>query len=253
MALTNKTIANTYKDLLTLNNSNSGVAAAGTLVQDGNGSDTSLTLGTRNSKFKPTVDHTFTFLVENTSGDDILRVDTTNKVVRVNETQAVANTQYLRFSANDIDVDNGTHIGVPVAGQVANAAVTFGTGTNPSAPSVSNNGDDWIHYLHYVDTNITVDAVEILVGATTASGDGINFHLLNLATGDSTTIDEWSSTTVVADDSGIVSAGYEQFYRVQLSIQSADVDAGNYLALTIEGNGTNSDYSVNALVRYHLR
>ena len=31
------------------------------------------------------------------------------------------------------------------------------------------------------------------------------------------------------------------------------LDAGNYLALTIEGNGTNSDYSVNALVRYHLR
>ena len=253
MALTDKTIANTYKDLLHLNNSNNGATSSGTVVQDGEGTNTGLTLGTDKAKFAPGADSTATMLVSNAAGTNIFNVDSTNSVVKAGATLSNVTTQYLRFSANDINVDNGTHIGVPVAGQVANAAVTFGTGINPSAPSVSNNGDDWIHYLHYVDTNITVDAVEILVGATTASGDGINFHLLNLATGDSTTIDEWSSTTVVADDSGIVSAGYEQFYRVQLSIQSADVDAGNYLALTIEGNGTNSDYSVNALVRYHLR
>ena len=82
----------------------------------------------------------------------------------------------------------------------------------------------------------------------------MNFHLLNLATGDTLTIDEWSSTTVVADQSlPVATAGYEQFYRIPLSIQSANVDAGNYLALTVEGDGTNSDYSINAQVRYHLR
>ena len=254
MALTDKTIAGTYKDLLHLNNSNSGATANGTVVQDGNGTNTGLTLGTGKVKFTPSADSTTAMLVQNAGGTNIFNVDSTNNVVKSGATLSNVTTQYLRFSANDIDVDNGTHIGVPVAGQVANAAVTFGTGTDPSAPAVSNNGDDWLHYLHYVDVDIAVDAVTVLVGATAASGDSINFHLANLATSDSTTIDEWSGTTIVADQSSVtVNAGYEQFYRIPLDIQSANVDAGNYLALTIEGNGTNSDYSVNALVRYHLR
>ena len=81
----------------------------------------------------------------------------------------------------------------------------------------------------------------------------LNFHLVKLATSDTTTINSWSSTTIVADDSGTTNAGYEQFYRTALTVQSADVDAGDYLALTIEGDGTSSDYTVNALVRYHFR
>ena len=254
MALTDKTKAGTYKDLLHLNNSNSGATANGTVVQDGNGTNTGLTLGTGKVKFTPSADSTTAMLVQNAGGTNIFNVDSTNNVVKSGATLSNVTTQYLRFSANDIDVDNGTHIGVPVAGQVANAAVTFGTGTDTSAPAVSNNGDDWLHYLHYVDVDIAVDAVTVLVGATAASGDSINFHLANLATSDSTTIDEWSGTTIVAAQSSVtVNAGYEQFYRIPLDIQSANVDAGNYLALTIEGNGTNSDYSVNALVRYHLR
>jgi hypothetical protein len=254
MALTDKTVASTYKDLLHVDNSNSGITSTGKTVKDGDGNSSCMSLGTNKLSVTPAANSTANVAMSNASGDTLLKVDGTNKLVNVNETQLAANTQYLRFSANDINVDNGTHIGVPVAGQVANAAVTFGTSANPAAAAVSNNGDDFIHYLHYVDTNITVDAVTVLVGATTATGDSINFHLCNVATGDSGTVDEWSGTTIVADQSSVtVNAGYEQFYKVALDIQSADVDAGNYLALTIEGNGTNSDYSVNALVRYHLR
>jgi hypothetical protein len=254
MSLTDKTIANSYKDLLQLDNSNNGVATSGTTVKDGEGNSTNLTLGVRNTTIKAGFsNHSQTFRVQNISADNILTVDTANSIVKVNETQTTANTQYLRFMAKDIDVDNGTHIGVQLAGAKQNATVTFGTATDPEAPSISNNGDDWIHNLHYVDTNITVDAVTILVGGNGASGDALNFHLCSIATSDGTTVSSWSGTTIVADHVGMANAGYEQFYRESLSIQSADVDAGNYLALTIEGNGTNSDYSVNALVRYHIR
>tara|TARA_Y100000593_G_scaffold94657_1_gene194931 strand:+ start:3470 stop:4243 length:774 start_codon:yes stop_codon:yes gene_type:complete len=257
MALTNKTIAGTFKDLLHLNNSNNGVQNSADDVYDGNGGKTCLAVGKNQLVVATQSDSTSNVTMQNAGGDALLVMDGTNKLIRVNETQAIANTQYLRFFAHDIDVDNGTHIGVPLAGiqgTMPNANVTFGTSANPSAVNLNNNGDDWVHYLHYVDTNITVDAVNILVGATAASGDTLNFHLCSIATGDSTTIDEWSSTTIVADDSGTVNAGYEQFYRVALNLTSnVDVNAGNYLALTVEGNGTNSDYSVNALVRYHLR
>ena len=252
MALTDKTIASTYKDILQLDNTNDGFDAV-LGVKDGAGVESSLKLGISNAYVMPSANSTSTLKVTDVGTNPLLVVDGTNKKVKVNETQSYANTQYLRFSANDIDVDSGTHIGVPVSGQTANAVVTFGTSANPAVPTQTVTADDWIHYIHYVDTNITVDAVQVLVGATAATGDALNFHLCSLATGDTTTVDEWSGITVVADDSGTTSAGYEQFYRVALSIQSANVDAGDYLALTIEGNGTNSDYSVNALVRYHLR
>tara|TARA_R100000805_G_scaffold14999_1_gene16725 strand:+ start:524 stop:1288 length:765 start_codon:yes stop_codon:yes gene_type:complete len=254
MSLTDKTIANSYKDLLQLDNSNNGVAVSGKTVKDGEGNSTNLTLGQRNTTIKAGFsNHSQTFRVQNMSADNIFAVDTASNIVKVNETQTTANTQYLRFTGKSIDVDNGTHIAVPINPNPSGSAVTFGTATDPAAPSVSNNGDDWVHYLHYVDTNITVDAVSVLVGASAASGDALNFHLCSIATSDGTTVSSWSGTTIVADHVGMANAGYEQFYRESLSIQSADVDAGNYLALTIEGNGTNSDYSVNALVRYHIR
>lgn len=254
MSLSGKTPAQTYKDLLTLNNSNNGVEATSTVVKDGNGTSTALNLGTRNSKFKPLSDHTSTFIVENAAGDDILRVDSSNKVVKVNETQTIANTQYLRFVGHDIDVAGGYHQLISL-NNTPNVAKTLGNSANPAVPTISNDADDYIHYLHYVDLNITIDSVTILVGATAASGDSLLFHLVSLGTPDSATIDEFNTCTVIADNSTLSNAGYEQFYRETLNIDSsnADVDAGKYLALTIESDGTNSDYSVNALVRYHVR
>ena len=253
MALTNKTIASTYGDILQADNSGSGRTANGTTIKDGLGNSTALTLGQNKLHVKPSSDQTDAVVIETSGGTDLLVVDSTNSAIKLGTSQSYANTQYLRFSANDIDVDSGTHIGVPVSGQTANAVVTFGTSANPAVPTQTVTADDWIHYIHYVDTNISVDSVQVLVGATAATGDSLNFHLCSLRTTDTTTVDAWSGITVVADDSGTTNAGYEQFYKVGLTVQSADVDAGDYLALTIEGNGTNSDYSVNALVRYHLR
>tara|TARA_Y100001937_G_scaffold128842_1_gene208813 strand:- start:4443 stop:5210 length:768 start_codon:yes stop_codon:yes gene_type:complete len=255
MSLNNKTIANTFKDLLQLDQNGSGMPDAFIVtVKDGDGDSTALQLGKRGVIIHPTVNTVSTFEVEDIDGTNILTVSATDKIVKVNQTQTIANTQYLRFGAKDIDVNNGTHYAVPIAGMGPNTAINFGSSSEPSAPAFSNNGDDWIHYLHYVDKNITVDEVSILFGATAATGDTLNFHLLNLATSDSGTVDEWSTTTVVADDSGTTSAGYEQFYKVSLNLTSdVNIDAGNYLALTVEGNGTNSDYSINALVRYHIR
>ena len=45
MALTNKTIASTYGDILQVENSGSGRTASGTVIKDGLGQSTALTLG----------------------------------------------------------------------------------------------------------------------------------------------------------------------------------------------------------------
>ncbi len=262
MALTDKTISGTYKDLLNVDNNGSGLPVDGTVMQikDGKGATTSLQVSKDRAYVIPTTDRNDTLKVENSSGDDLLIVDTSNKKVKVNETQSYANTQYLSFKCIDLNVSTGTHLAIPLAGHspagvggMPAGAWTLGTSTDPSAPAFSNNGDDILQCIHYVDTNITVDSVQILATGDTANGDTINFHLCSLATSDTTTVNSWSSTTVVADCSDVSTAGREQFYRIALDIQSANVDAGNYLVLTIESDGTNSDYSVNGLVRYHLR
>lgn len=251
--LSDQKISNTFKDLLHLDNSNSGITASGETVKDGDGTSSCLGLGTNKFTITPGSNSTANVVMNNASGDGLLKVDGVNKLVKVNETQLAANTQYLRFFGHDIDVATGAHQLVSVGGHSPNTAKTLGTGTDPAVPTLSNDADDYIHYLHYVDTNITVDAVSVLSGANGASGDTINFHLVSLGTTDTVIVDEFTSCTVVADNASTINAGYEQFYKNALDIQSADVDAGSYLAFTIESSGTNSDYSVNALVRYHLR
>ena len=261
MSLNNRQIKNSYKDLLVVNNNNSGVDGTSRKIEDGEGTESCASLSTNVLQVAPASNSSTTFLVANAAEDVLFQVNSTASSVTHGTTQSHLNSQYLRFMAKDIDVNNGTHYGVPIVGfytsgssEMPNTEITFGTSADPSASNPSgSDADDWIHYLHYVDTNITIDAVNILVGATAAGGDSLNFHLVKLATTDTTTINSWSSTTIVADDSGTTNAGYEQFYRVALDIQSANVDAGDYLALTVEGNGTNSDYTINALVRYHFR
>ena len=256
MSLTNKTVASSYKDLLQVENSNNGFNATKT-IKDGAGVSSCVGLGTNQLLVAPASNSANNFQVADALGNPLLRVNGTSQVVDAGTTLSKVNTQYLRFFGHDIDVNNGTHYGVPLAcgiqGTTPNAEVTFGTSADPSTPTLGSNLDDVLHYMHYVDTNITVDAVNVMVGGTAASGDTLNFHLVSLEADDNEVIDAFNTITVVADDSGTTTAGYGQFYRVALDLQSANVDAGYFLALTVEGNGTNADYSINAQIRYHLR
>ena len=62
MALTNKTIASTYGDILQVDNSGSGRTANGTVVKDGLGQSTALTLGGDKAKLTPSSAVSYTHL-----------------------------------------------------------------------------------------------------------------------------------------------------------------------------------------------
>ena len=55
------------------------------------------------------------------------------------------------------------------------------------------------------------------------------------------------------DGANITNAGYEQIYYQSMTIQSADVDAGKVIMFTFASDTINSDYSINATVKYHIR
>ena len=147
MSLTGKKHKDTYKDLLNLDNSNNGVDSTARVVKDGDGGSSAIKLSNRHLYVIPNLNSSGSFVVTDVNSDAVLVAHTTDKVVKVNETQSIANTQYLRFFCHDLDVDNGTHYGVPISGfygvaNFPNAEVTFGTSDDPSLPSLSNNGDD---------------------------------------------------------------------------------------------------------------
>ena len=103
--------------------------------------------------------------------------------------------------------------------------------------------------------NITIDRVVWFSGADAATGDTTRAHLMvyDVDTGNGSTGGDLSSGAVLADGSDVVNAGYEQIYYQQLTIGTANVDAGKIIMFTFRSDSVNSDYSINATVKYHLR
>jgi len=72
-------------------------------------------------------------------------------------------------------------------------------------------------------------------------------------TGNGSTSGDLSSGVVVADGGTITNAGYEQIYYQQMTIQSANVDSGKVILFVFAADTVNSDFGVNATIKYHIR
>ena len=75
----------------------------------------------------------------------------------------------------------------------------------------------------------------------------------DIVTTDGATCGDLSNGTVVADGDDIEHLGNKQADFRSMTIQSANVDAGKSILLMIRADSLNSDYSINATVKYHLR
>ena len=78
MSFTDKTIASTYGDILQTDNNGSGRSTNGTVIKDGLGQSTALTLGSDKLKITPSSDSTTAVVIANAAGTDLLVVDSTN-------------------------------------------------------------------------------------------------------------------------------------------------------------------------------
>ena len=75
----------------------------------------------------------------------------------------------------------------------------------------------------------------------------------SIVSDNSSTSGDLSGGTVLADGSDITNAGTEQIYYQQQTIQSANVDAGKAVFFVFRSDSVNSDFSVNATLKLHLR
>tara|TARA_Y100001973_G_C5160786_1_gene313408 strand:+ start:640 stop:1425 length:786 start_codon:yes stop_codon:yes gene_type:complete len=261
MALTNKTIASTYGDILQVDNNGSGRAANGTTIKDGLGQSTSMTLGAKGLSVTPSTDSTRTFLVERSNGSDLLAVDTSNGLVKVGSTQTYANTQIKQFGVFDMSPTADTHhpmvsmAGLDATGNTDwSPSTAFGSGTDPATTlTISSGAENIVPVLWYVPVAITIDEVRVI--ASTDSADTLNFHLFSytMATGTGSGAGDLSSGTLLAHNGSTLTTGDDRITTTTLTVDSANVASDKVIIAFVENVGATTDVTAQLLVKYHYQ
>ena len=271
----NTTFASFFKRIFQVSQtSNAGVDATTRNVQTGDGVNTSISISDDVLQVQPQNDNTVgTLLCKQSGGNNVLAVDTTNSKVLVGASQTATNTQYAHFGISSGDslwagCLADTHYAVPFnvfgafpTSVIANLAMGSSTSssfndTNPATSlSISTSAMNIVGTYWYVMDNITIDAVKWFHGASAATGEATAAHLMayTVDIDNGSTGGDLSSGTVVADGANITNAGYEQVYYQSMTNQSADVNAGKVIMFIFASDTVNSDYSINATVKYHIR
>ena len=258
-SFTGSALKDVYKDILHTSNSNTGLSTTIKQITCGDGDGTSLYLSTQNAKIQPAADSTTNTVILDKDGNALVTVDSTNDLVKAGIGQHTVNTQYLNFGVTNAqsDFSANTHHAIPISYVYVNeGAQSIGTGTNPdTSKTFTSNSHRFIGHYFYLCDNITIDKVVFWVGADTATGDTVRCHLMSydIETTSGATSGDLSGGVVCADGADIVSAGHEQNYYQQMTVQSADVNAGKVLVFAFRQDSANSDYSIHATVKYHLR
>ena len=261
MALTNKTIASTYGDILQVENSGSGRTASGTVIKDGLGQSTALTLGQNKAQVKPSSDSGDAFLVEASDGTNLLTVDTTNSAVKAGSTQSYVNTQVKEFGVFDMSPTAGHHYPMVSMNSLNSdtsgadfAAVSFGTGTDPATTlTLSSAAELVVPTYWYIPTAITIDEIRVI-----ASADGsttLNFHLFSytMATGTGSGAGDLSSGTLLAHNGSALTAGDDRITSTTLTVDSANVVADKVVLAFVENIGGTDDVTAQLIVKYHYQ
>ena len=137
MSLTNRTISSSYKDILQVDNSGSGLTTSLQVVKDGEGNQACLYISDDNLKIQPENDDTAVLVtINDKDSNNIVTVDSTNDLVKALGNHV--NTQFAHFGVNYVDfsaVAADTHYPIPFSGASGGATATndvdFGTGTDP--------------------------------------------------------------------------------------------------------------------------
>ena len=258
-----------YKRDLQINqSSNTGVDATPRTVQSGDGVDASLALGTNMTIIQPrALDTSTAFQVANKAGAAIFSVDSDNTLVKAGLSQVNVNTQYAQFGddyASDslfaadtwYPITFGMSESSTVLGDIGTATTSSFGDTDPAnSLTITTAAIYYSNTYWLVMDNITIDAVKWLHAADTATGDVTAARLMGytIDTANGSTSGDLTSGTVLATGANITNAGSEQIYYQSMTISSANVDAGDVILFTFASDTINSDYSINATVKYHLR
>ena len=259
MSLTGKTPKDTYKDLLYVDNSNTGLDHNARRIKSGSGTSSSLLVSNKNLKVSSAQNNTSAFLVVNQDNAEKFNVDTSNDQVKALGNHV--NTQYAYFGMSPHDSSSilaDRHVGVPFENNFGTSLypLYIGTGTDPdttftTADSNNQRASTLSACMWYVPSNISIDAVYSVEGADAASGDTTRMHLMSY-TFNSGSTSALADGTLLAHNDDVTNAGSEQAYLSTWTIDSSSVASGKVVLAFFRQDSINSDYSVNITIKYHL-
>jgi hypothetical protein len=265
MSLTGQPVDGTYKSLTRINDNDNGIDSSLENITDGVGTSSAFNLSTNSALIKPTAsDNTSAFVCQDKDGNSLLTVDTTNDKVKLGSGQQYANTSYAYFGISYIDTAGAaflanTHYSIPFGGANYGDAVAanyaLGTGTDPATSlTISDTAHSVVRCYWWVPDAIVIDEVKWLLGADAATGDTCRAHLMSYTvdTSNGTTGGDLSSGTVIASSSDITNSGYEQIYNNTMTVSSSSVSAGKVILFVFRSDSVNSDYTINATIKYHI-
>ena len=257
-SFTGSSIKDVYKDILHTSNSNTGLSTTIKQITCGDGDTTALYLSSQNLKVQPAADSTTNSVIYDASGNALLTVDSTNDLVKAGIGQHALNTQYAHFGHDyaSSGMLANTHYAISYEHMAYQSPLAFGTGTNPdTSTTISTTAHEVIPHYWYVMDNITIDRVVWFSAADASTGDTTRAHVssFDVDTGNGSTGGDLSNGTILADGADVVNAGREQIYYQQMTIQSADVNAGKVIMFLFRSDSVNSDFTINATIKYHLR
>ena len=262
MSLTGKTKASTYKDILQMNNSNSGVDATTRNVVDGEGTASSISISSEKAQVTPSAfDSTNVFVVTDKDGNGLLAVDSSNDLVKAGIGQHIVNTQVKEFAMDSTEANPAiadTWYGLTSTFNHHDSQdFAMGTGSTPATTlTMAAGANGYIKGYWYVPFNITIDSCNVWFGADAASGDVVKFSVMSYTvdtSNGSSGGDLSSGVENCVSPATITGAGREQAYYQALTLSTADVNAGKVIMACVAQDGTNADLSVNMQLVYHLR
>ena len=261
MSLTGKSPADTYKDLLTISNNNTGVDSTTRTLTTGNGIETSISLSDRSMQVKSNTNNTTALDVKNASNTSKFSVDTTNNQVKALGHHV--NTQYAYFGVSSgvgANFATGRHHVLSFGGNTQTDALAdnfqLGTDTDPATSFTTADGANTdasliVPCMWLVPDNITIDGVYSLEGGDNATGATTRMHLMSY-TFNSGSTSALASGTLLAHNSDVTNAGSEQAYKSTWTIDSSSVVADKVILATFLTTDVTGDYSASVIVKYHL-
>tara|TARA_Y100001963_G_scaffold138628_1_gene203637 strand:- start:810 stop:1607 length:798 start_codon:yes stop_codon:yes gene_type:complete len=263
MSLTNKTIANTYKDLLQVDNSNNGLTTTPRRLKDGSGVNSALKICDDDIIVEPNNDNTNqNFRVNNASGTSKFEVRCSSDDVRA--LGQYVNTNIKQFNLCSVNsephtTDTWTMMSAMGNTRFNTTSLEMGTGSTPATTydiSATNEADNLVQCMWYVPFNIAIDSCNVWFGADAASGDTVKFSVMSYTVStanDATGGDLSAGVENCVSPSTIAGAGHEIAYYQNLTVSTANVDAGKVIIACVHQDGTNADLTVNLQLVYHLR
>ena len=176
---------------------------------------------------------------------------------------SILNYQYAHFGINSSDstwasASANTHYAVPFNSCSLSGLVSGGTDADPSTSFTwGTTSDDAIVCMWHITDAMVVDSVVWWNAAHTSGGDTVRGHLMSYSSDRTTeaTGGDLSNGKVVAYSSDITNSGYEQAYynKMTLDKDNKEISANKILMFFFRGDGSTSDYAINATVKYHLQ